>query len=104
MMSHISRGAFFFMPPNSSEANVSILSKGLQMYRGFYTFVPSLSPSSLLTRRRSLRPGPNGRVFVNLDITSQPMIRPGNLPDALLAYARADKTPASVLQTSLRVA
>lgn len=44
MMSHINRGASFFLPPNAAEANVSILSKGLQMYRGFYTSVPSFLP------------------------------------------------------------
>lgn len=43
------------------------------MWRGFYT---------------SLRPGPN-KVFVNVDIASQPMYQSGNLADVVLDFLRA---------------
>lgn len=94
-MLYPNRAASFFLPPENRQA-ASIL-KGLevsraierdetttdigsallslveQMWRGFYT---------------SLRPGPN-KIFVNVDIASQPMYQSGNLPDVILDFLRA---------------
>ncbi|ORY67946.1 Piwi domain-domain-containing protein [Leucosporidium creatinivorum] len=65
------RAASFFLPPENRQA--ASLLKGLEMWRGFYT---------------SLRPGPN-KIFVNLDIASQPMYQSGNLADVVLDFLRA---------------
>ncbi|ORY48823.1 Piwi domain-domain-containing protein [Leucosporidium creatinivorum] len=65
------RAASFFLPPENRQA--ASLLRGLEMWRGFYT---------------SLRPGPN-KIFVNLDIASQPMYQSGNLADVVLDFLRA---------------
>lgn len=51
--------ASFFLPPENPQA--ASLAKGLELWRGFYS---------------SLRPGPR-KLFVNLDIASQPMYKSG---------------------------
>lgn len=65
-----SRQASFFLPPlNQNDASIT---RGLVMWRGFYS---------------SLRLGP-GRIFLNLDIASQPMVQAGNLPQVVLNFLR----------------
>ncbi|BGP18412.1 hypothetical protein JCM10213_001659 [Rhodosporidiobolus nylandii] len=64
------RLACFFLPPADPEQ--ASPQRGLTMWRGFYS---------------SLRMGPS-KLFLNLDIASQPMIQAGNLPDVVLAFLR----------------
>ncbi|GAA5913476.1 hypothetical protein JCM6882_001971, partial [Rhodosporidiobolus microsporus] len=71
-MVYPSRAASFFLPP-AQPAQASI-SRGLTMWRGFYT---------------SLRLGPQ-KLFLNLDIASQPMVQAGNLPEVVLNFLRGD--------------
>ncbi|KAL8292907.1 hypothetical protein RQP46_000601 [Phenoliferia psychrophenolica] len=66
-----SRAASFFLPPENKQH--ATIAKGLEMWRGFYT---------------SLRAGP-GKLFVNIDIASQPMYQSGDLPAVVLAFLRA---------------
>jgi hypothetical protein len=101
MMTHPNRGASFFLPHDNPQAG--IISKGLTMWRGYsaspLVFLLSLSvkahafPLGQISLLRSLvtaslRPGPN-KCFVNVDLSSQPMVLPGNLADVMLAYGRA---------------
>ena len=81
-MLYPNRAASFFLPPENREA-ASIL-KGLEMWRGFYT---------------SLRSGPN-KIFINVDIASQPMYQSGNLPDVILNFLRASARGITFAQLS----
>lgn len=45
----------------------------------------SLTPPPLAA---SLRPGPGG-LFINVDLSSQPMIMAGSLPEVMMAYVKA---------------
>ncbi|BGP10139.1 hypothetical protein JCM10049v2_006022 [Rhodotorula toruloides] len=65
-----SRQASFFLPPMRQEE--ASIARGLAMWRGFVS---------------SVRMGP-GRVFLNLDIASQPMVQAGNLPRVVLNFLR----------------
>ncbi|GAA6012880.1 hypothetical protein JCM11491_006211 [Sporobolomyces phaffii] len=71
MLANPSRGASFFLPPGPEGG--SSLSQGLEMWRGYYS---------------SLRPGV-GKVFVNLDISSQVMYKPGNLATLLIEIGKS---------------
>lgn len=71
MMTFPSRAASFF--PSPADPRAVTISKGLELWRGYYT---------------SLRPAPNG-IFINIDLSSHPFIVRGNLPEVMLSYARA---------------
>ncbi|GAA5861267.1 hypothetical protein JCM1840_003135 [Sporobolomyces johnsonii] len=70
MMVNPARGASFFLREGSDQPQLSM---GLEMWRGFYS---------------SLRPG-IGKAFVNVDITSQVMYRPGTLSSLLVEIGRS---------------
>lgn len=55
MMTFPSRGASFFLP--HQDRGSAVISKGLEMWRGYYT---------------SMRCGP-GKLFVNIDLSSHPV-------------------------------
>ena len=78
MLTHPNRGASFFLRHDNPQA--AVISKGLEMWRGYYT---------------SLRPGPGG-LFINVDLSSQPMHQSGNLPDVMVAYLKAKNPRATV--------
>lgn len=47
MLKHVHRGASFFPPPSAANRAAATLSKGLEIYRGYFTYVfssPSLAP------------------------------------------------------------
>lgn len=69
-MLYPNRAASFFLPPQDPRA--ASIGKGLVMWRGFYT---------------SLRMGP-GKMYLNLDIASQPKVQSGSLPDVVLDFLR----------------
>ncbi|KAL8293674.1 hypothetical protein RQP46_000375 [Phenoliferia psychrophenolica] len=83
MLSYPSKGASFFLPPSDPQA-VS-LSKGLEMWKGYYT---------------SLRAGP-GTLFVNVDVTSCPMIASGSLSTLMTRFAAANTRGGGGAQTRL---
>ncbi|GAA5890678.1 hypothetical protein JCM6882_000622 [Rhodosporidiobolus microsporus] len=69
MLVNPSRGPSFFLRGNNPQSAL-----GLEIWRGYFS---------------SLRPG-IGNVFVNLDLSTQPMFAPGNLADVILELARLD--------------
>ncbi|GAA5840147.1 hypothetical protein JCM11251_000616 [Rhodosporidiobolus azoricus] len=71
-MIYPSRAASFFLPPGNPAA--ASISRGLTMWRGFYN---------------SLRLGPQ-KLFLILDIASQPMVQAGNLPPVIRNYLKGD--------------
>ncbi|GAA5876643.1 hypothetical protein JCM16303_003610 [Sporobolomyces ruberrimus] len=73
MLANPARGASFFIPPDRNDPRSSALSQGLEMWRGYYS---------------SLRPG-IAKVFVNLDVSSQVMFKPGNLANLLIEIGRS---------------
>ncbi|KAM0753368.1 Piwi-domain-containing protein [Meredithblackwellia eburnea MCA 4105] len=78
MLRFPSRGSSFFLPPSNAQA--ARLSRGVKMWRGYYT---------------SLRLG-IGHVFVNVDLSSCPMVTAGNLPDLIMAYGASRDGPGSI--------
>lgn len=73
MLRYTSKGGSFFPPPADAQLKrEAAIMKGLEIWKGFYS---------------SLRPGP-GRIFLNIDIVSQAMIKDGNLVDLIADYTR----------------
>ncbi|GAA6003440.1 uncharacterized protein JCM10292_001590 [Rhodotorula paludigena] len=83
-MLYPSKSASFFLPPANPQA--ASLSKGLTMWRGYTT---------------SLRMGPS-KLFLNLDIASQPMVQMGSLPDVVLNYLKGTNRNLTFAQLSAR--
>ncbi|GAA5840592.1 hypothetical protein JCM9279_007374 [Rhodotorula babjevae] len=79
-----SRNASFFLPP--ADQRQASLSRGLVMWRGFYS---------------SLRLGPE-KLYLNLDIASQPMVAAGSLPDIILDFLKAGSRNVSFAQMSAK--
>ncbi|GAA5839913.1 hypothetical protein JCM3766R1_004719 [Sporobolomyces carnicolor] len=71
MIANPSTRSSFFIPPGRDGG--ASLSQGLEMWRGYYS---------------SLRPG-IGKVFINLDISSQVMYKPGNLANLLIEIGKS---------------
>lgn len=83
-MLYPSRNASFFLPPQDQRQ--ASLSRGLVMWRGFYS---------------SLRLGPE-QLYLNLDIASQPMVAAGSLPDIILDFLKAGSRNISFQQMSAK--
>ncbi|GAA5863732.1 hypothetical protein JCM3774_001234 [Rhodotorula dairenensis] len=81
-MLYPNRAASFFLPPKNPRA--ASIGKGLEMWRGFYT---------------TLRTGPS-KLFLNLDIASQPMVQSGSLPDVVLDFLRGSSRNLTMQQIS----
>ncbi|BGP42098.1 hypothetical protein JCM10449v2_006100 [Rhodotorula kratochvilovae] len=83
-MLYPNRAASFFLPPmDQGQASIA---RGICMWRGFYT---------------SLRLGPE-KLFVNLDLASQPMVQAGSLPHLVLNFLRGTNRNLSFAQLSAR--